>query len=107
MEWIANAFRQFIGFFTGGRGEDEAGHTPNEAHHQATGQRQAVVAQEGVGQYSPEEVGGAHSELFDNQYRREAKEQARLREESFKKANEARDKGDHDTANRYVKEVRR
>ncbi len=56
-----------------------------------------------------EEAAAAYTvnkELFENEYRRKANEHGKLRKECFEKADEARNKGDHATANDYVNQVK-
>lgn len=95
LEWLSNAFQRFIGFFTGN--QENQFPSPNEAHPQAAG---------AVGSFSPEEIQAASNELFDNQFRRDAKKHADLRADCFKKADEARNRGDHASANDFVNQVR-
>ncbi len=46
-----------------------------------------------------------NSELFDNEFRRDAEKNGRLRKECFEKADKAREDNDHAAANEHVKEV--
>lgn len=90
--WLSNAFQRFLSLFSGNQQEEEE-ETPNEAL--PAGKREARV------QRSRE----PNEELFDNEWRREAEEHARLRAKCYKKADEARNGGDHATANEYVNKV--
>ena len=118
--WLSDAFQRFLRIFTG-NGEDQEEESPNDAHQvQASPNSGGVSASAGTGRAGgaakpaerAKEAGTqletpeATKELFDNEYRRRAEEEAELRAECFKRADEAREDGDHDAANKHVKEVR-
>ena len=108
---MGNAFQQLAGFFSGNQPEEGAGSqqesaaatTTNTAAARASSQKHTPpTARQGQAREHHE----PNAELFDNEWRRKASEHAQLRSDCFKKADEAREAGDHEAANEYVKEVR-
>lgn len=97
-QWLSNAFRRFVSFFSGEE-------SPNDAHHQepqASPNSGAVSPRRGPAKSAEK---GSTKELFDNEWRRKAQEHAESRAELFKQADEAREDGDHSAANEYVNKV--
>ena len=82
--WLSRTFQSFLDLFRGGP-------TPEDAENNRL--------------RSAHSRGRENQELFDNKFRREAQEHAELKDEYFKRADEARADGDHVSANKHVNKV--
>lgn len=99
---MGNAVQRLLGFFSGNQPEEEAGPRQESAATTTSSQKDTPpTARQAHAQGHQE----PNAELFDNEWRRKATEHAQLRADCFKKADEAREAGDHEAANEYVMEV--
>lgn len=92
MKWLSDAFHSILNIFSP-NGADDRSASPIDAHSSA-----GNVHDEGG-------RGAVNQELFDNEWRRKAKEYGQQRADYYRKADEARANDDHDTANEYVEMV--